>query len=356
MNAQYKSTTSLVSLISLTALAINFSVSSSHATSNKVELTESGTYRCMSSNGIPNHGTGTFPNLGNPNSISAQNMRLCVPLNPVKGNSAKPVRGTVGFALNGIILRPGTTDYYDASSPRGFSRDRSSGWNLEGLGARNKLGMDSNNAHVDRSGIYHYHGPSPAIMKSAKGSLIGYAADGHEIHYLGSKIKPSYQLNSGSRPSAPGGKYDGTYNEDWVYKAGSGQLDRCNGGTLNGKYVYFATDNYPFFPRCVYGNIGTGFRGGETAGSGPRNNRPEQAAGFPGQQRPGLQRPRGNRQQGGERRRNGPPQFAIAACSAKAEGNACTIQPPRGGTIAGQCKTTPGRIVACVPNGRPPRG
>ena len=34
---------------------------------------------------------------------------------------------------------------------------------------------------------------------------------------------------------------------------------RCNGGTLNGKYVYFATDEFPFFPRCHWGNVSKDF-------------------------------------------------------------------------------------------------
>ena len=32
-----------------------------------------------------------------------------------------------------------------------------------------------------------------------------------------------------------------------------------NGGTLNGKYVYFATDEFPFFPRCHWGNVSKDF-------------------------------------------------------------------------------------------------
>ena len=80
-------------------------------------------------------------------------------------------RGSVGIALNGVQFRPGTADYYDAQSPRGFSRDSSSGWNLEGLGARELLGMDNNNAHVDNRGLYHYHGVADVIV-SKKASLM----------------------------------------------------------------------------------------------------------------------------------------------------------------------------------------
>jgi hypothetical protein len=30
---------------------------------------------------------------------------------------------------------------------------------------------------------------------------------------------------------------------------------------MTGKYVYFATDTYPFFPRCAYGDISSDFAG-----------------------------------------------------------------------------------------------
>ena len=34
------------------------------------------------------------------------------------------------------------------------------------------------------------------------------------------------------------------------------------GGTLDGQYVYFATDTYPFFPRCFRGTVSSDFIGG----------------------------------------------------------------------------------------------
>ena len=32
-----------------------------------------------------------------------------------------------------------------------------------------------------------------------------------------------------------------------------------DGRILNGKYVYFATDEFPFFPRCHWGNVSKDF-------------------------------------------------------------------------------------------------
>lgn len=352
------------------------------AHNNQVQITEQGGQRCIVSNGLPDHSTGSFPNRGNPHRISEQNIRLCVPKNPRKSSRATPVRGSIGVAINGVQFRPGTADWYDPSSRRGHSRNPSSGWNLEGLGARQLLGMDRNNAHVDQRGLYHYHGVAGALTRSAKGSLIGYAADGFEIHYVGKKQTSSYQLKKGTRPSGPGGRYDGTYNQDWAYVAGSGTLDRCNGGKLNGKFVYFATDSYPFFPRCLWGQISSDFRQGPGHGLGQRTGRgpaqgPRQGGQPPYGQHAGSGRPDGSsffgrifdrgsssghglRQHGHEGQqqyavrgqgRFGPPQEALKACSNKQEGTGCRFTAPGGRTISGSCGITPDRQTACIPQG-----
>ena len=67
-------------------------------------------------------------------------------------------------------------------------------------------------------------------------------------------------LKRGSRPTAPGGVFDGSYNEDFEFVTGFGDLDECNGAVVNGTYKYFATDTYPFFPRCLFGEEITKFR------------------------------------------------------------------------------------------------
>lgn len=235
---------------------------SAFAASNFVEITERGNRICIKSNDIPNHATGKFPNRGNPHTMRAQRINVCVSASPVKGNRARSVGDrAVGIALNGVLIRPGTADYWDPSSPRGHSRNRRSGWNLEGMGSASMLGMDRANAHVDRRGAYHYHGKPISSLKTRGGTQVGYAADGFEIHYVGSGAKSGYRLKRGTRPSGPGGKYDGTYVEDWEYVGGSGRLDQCNGGMLNGRFVYFATNTFPFYPRCLWGRPSGDFRG-----------------------------------------------------------------------------------------------
>jgi hypothetical protein len=100
--------------------------------------------------------------------------------------------------------------------------------------------------------------------------LIGYAADGFPIYgEYGhekaddaaspvKKLKSSYHLKKGNRPKGndgPGGKYDGTFVQDYEFVKGSGDLDECNGRKgvtpefADGTYYYVVTDAYPFIPR-----------------------------------------------------------------------------------------------------------
>ncbi len=85
------------------------------AHNNAVTITTDNGKRCVISNGLPDHDTGRFPNPGNPNSITEQDVRLCFPQVPHKGNTPQDMRGSIGVAINGVQIRPGTAEYYDAS-------------------------------------------------------------------------------------------------------------------------------------------------------------------------------------------------------------------------------------------------
>ena len=43
-------------------------------------------------------------------------------------------------------------------------------------------------------------------------------------------------------------------NADLKITLGSGDLDDCNFGDIYDEKVYFATNEFPFFPRCLWGN------------------------------------------------------------------------------------------------------
>ncbi len=235
-------------LISVTAYAASL-----------IFISQQGNWRCFEGDGLPDHKTGNFPKRSNPNSIKAQNINMCIPLEPVKNVSPQNIRGSIGIAVNGVQFRPTTAGFYDPKGKRGHSPRGDKNWSLDIFGTRGKLGLDFNNAHVGPNGLYHYHGIAESLTKTSGSSLVGYAADGFEMHYIGSKAASGYQLKKGTRLSGPGGGYDGTYNEDYEYVSSKGNLDQCNGGVLNDKYVYFITDTYPFVGRCLWGEVSTDF-------------------------------------------------------------------------------------------------
>jgi hypothetical protein len=241
---------------------------------NRVEIAVRDGYRTITANGIPDHETGQFPTRGNPNTIREQRYSFRVPANPAP--AAQPSRLRMqpfGVALNGVPFDPGAAEWWDD--------DPQSGWQYEALSGKVNLGIDSNNAHVQPNGAYHYHGlPQGLIRKrgdSSKMLLIGYAADGFPI-YFEPGARSSYRVKSGTRTSGPGGAYDGTFVEDWEYRAGSGDLDECNGRTSatpenpDGIYHYVVTAQFPFVPRFYRGTPDPSFE--RRGPGGPRGPRP----------------------------------------------------------------------------------
>jgi hypothetical protein len=241
----------------------------------RMRIEERDGYRVFEADGLPDHATGAFPNRGNPNRIQPQNYRLQVPLRPAVAAQITPLpRGLFGIALNGVMFDPSTAEFWN-NDPR-------SGWNYDALSGRIDLGLDRNNAHVQPSGAYHYHGvPTGLIDRLAqpgRPTLLGYAADGFPIYgpqgyrvatdasSLLTGLRPSWRLRNGARPGGPGGRFDGTYVEDYEYAEGLGDLDRCNGRTgvtpeyPTGTYHYVVTAAFPFVPRCFAGIPDASFR------------------------------------------------------------------------------------------------
>ncbi|MEM8982742.1 MAG: YHYH protein [Pseudomonadota bacterium] len=244
--------------------------------------------RAINSNSIPSHRVGDFPNSGNPNSIGEVDVSYTVAMRVAteQPSTTSPSDvASVAVSIGGVLFEPNTAEVYN--------NDRNSGWNYEALtigaaangdlaGAIGYLGTDCNNAHVQPTGKYHYHGMPEELLSDlliARGRsvndpamvLVGYAADGYPLYARYGYADPmdstsaivpvtgSYELKTGTRPSGPGGSYDGTFVQDWEFVDGSGDLDACNGryGVTpefpNGIYHYFLTDDYPFLQRCVWG-------------------------------------------------------------------------------------------------------
>jgi hypothetical protein len=261
------------------------------AVANRVSVTTRDGYRFIECNGIPDHRTGAFPNRGNPNTIEPQQYSFRMPLKPKEADRPQEGRFLIGVALNGVVFDPGTAEFWQ--------NDRRSGWNYDALSGKINLGLDQNNAHVQPSGAYHYHGLPTGLMQSLGGDkdrmlLIGYAADGFPMYSSRAhkdasdaasalvEMKSSYRLKSGVRPDGPGGKYDGTYTRDFEYVPGAGDLDECNGRrgvtreSPEGTYYYALTADYPFIPRMLKGEPDASFErmgpppGGPGGRGGPR--------------------------------------------------------------------------------------
>lgn len=223
-------------------------------------------YRIIETNALPNHKVGAFPNPGNPNSISAQKHTYKIPAEPKLSRQSKWARQP-GVALNGIKFEPETAERFVCETGEIYR--------IEAFQDLVDLGLDTNNAHVQPTGTYHYHGIPIGLVKALEPKedlvLVGFALDGFPIYYsLSGKYKPSFKLSqvlrtgdvcNYSNPHQSMDKIlkdtrpDGTFVSDWEYVEGKGQLDECNGMDINGEYAYFVTIEYPYMGRCLKGEF-----------------------------------------------------------------------------------------------------
>jgi len=252
-----------------------------------------GTNRVITANSIPNHKVGLFGNVAgslNPNAIKAQNKTYTITNQPVKAaqffsltNATTLSLWSFGVLLNGVELDPIAAEPWPHQGL--MAANVSWEWNLEATNV--KIGLDCNNAHVQPTGKYHYHGSPTLYLQNAniptnKMTLVGYAADGFPVYYKYAytdatdansvvvAMTSSYRLKSGKRPgdgvTAPCGSYDGVYNNDYEFVSGLGTLDQANGreGVTpeypSGTYYYLITDDFPNIPRYFRGNPAPEFK------------------------------------------------------------------------------------------------
>lgn len=258
--------------------------------------------RRLTSNSIPMHRVGTFPNAGNPSSITPQNFTFAVTTSPLALDGPGGRIKEPAVALNGVKFDPGTagrcpdvvTDSSVCDLGRGEGR-----WSIEALGQDVfDFGEDENNAHVQPSGHYHYHGvPEGMLTESNRRGevmqLIGWAADGFPIYARYGYVIPNSPL-SGLRAMTPSYRLKavpdegrpplgiipmGAFTNDWEYVEGSGDLDQCNGRFAStpefpeGIYHYYATDAFPYVQRCVRGSVESSPRTEPRGGQGGEQER-----------------------------------------------------------------------------------
>ncbi len=156
------------------------------------------TSRMLTANGVPNHPVGTFPGPGNPNRIAAVPTSATYVMSPALAANPTTVI-TSGYGINGVKMEPATAGTCTESAS-GTSCSLAGGggaWSIEALGQSVfNFGVDTNNAHVQPNGSYHYHGMPEGLITKLGGStssmtLVGWAPDGFPIYARNGYTVPS---------------------------------------------------------------------------------------------------------------------------------------------------------------------
>ena len=257
-----------------------------------VNLTNEGNSCSLAVDGIPNHDMNDRSTGFNTDPAEVERT-FTIPRNPsVAGSSTALTQSRYdGLMLNGAVIDLLSAGCYSPndSSADGDGNvasgcDTSDDWLVDPLGTTHKFGADTHNAHTQPDGTYHYHGNPNAMFDDNPGAngspLIGWAADGFPIYgtyFLDSqtnsvrKAVSGYTLKSGSRGTQsdtnPGGNYDGIYVDDYEF-TDAGDLDACNGMSVNGQYGYYVTDAYPWIIGCHSGTPDSSFDKGGGGGPG----------------------------------------------------------------------------------------
>ncbi len=287
-----------------TAVALACEVGVPHAYTEAIE----GAKRLLTANGIVDHDVGDFPNPGNPNTVAAQTYNASVPVTPAGVGSAVTSGVQVfGLLFSGAVLDPGTAETWNDDPAWRYEALRygtaSAYFGSDTVAHPTALGVDCNLAHVQPGGSYHYHGlPTSLVPTTSQVRQVGWAADGYPVvalygHDDGNDaasevraLRASYRVKGGTRPAgSPGGAYDGTFEADWEYVAGLGDLDACNGrvdtfemdGRVVTTYAYVLTDTFPYVPRCWIATPDPSFSREPGGGTGGGTGEP--AACAPGQ-------------------------------------------------------------------------
>lgn len=229
-----------------------------------VTITASGGACALTTNAIPNHDfDDASASFATPTAEVKRTFDVPRLPSAAASTSGLTLQSYDAILLDGVVVDLLSAGCYGVGDGKIGCNDLSTSWRYDPLGPGNPFGADAHHAHTQPDGTYHYHGGPVAMyddMPGASGSpVIGFAADGFPIYgpyfFDGSTVRKAisgYALKVGTRPSGPGGTYDGTFVDDYEF-TGAGDLDACNGMTVDGQYGYYVTDAYPWILGCFHG-------------------------------------------------------------------------------------------------------
>ncbi len=242
---------------------------------SKVAIEIVGATCVITSNGIPNHDF-NGPTADFANQVRELPGTFRIPRNPKQSAAATRLsqRSYDAVLLNGTPVDLLSAGCYRPSGPRADKNGNvlagcrdTDPWLLDPPAYDAYFGVDQHNAHAQPDGRYHYHANPNALFLDndleMPSPVIGFAADGFPVYGTifrdkDGTIRPArsgYVLKTEPRPAppdGPGGMPDGTYLEDYEF-TGEGDLDRCNGMTVDGQYGYYVTPSYPWVLNCFVG-------------------------------------------------------------------------------------------------------
>ncbi len=259
--------------LSNTYTSFSVDVNNNQNFSGKLQVQEENGKCIFTTNAIPNHnfndGAGSFPN-----DVSEQNNIYTITTTPEIAANTTALSLTMDNAvmLNGVKVDLLAAACYGVGNERTGCNDPAQPWRFDPMHAENGFRVDSHHAHAQPDGTYHYHSiPSVLVDEDQRTPLavVGFAADGFPIYggYFDDngtvrKAVSGYRLKSQPRPEdsdSPGGIPDGTYRDDYEFVDGLGDLDECNGMSVNGTYGYYTTDEFPYVLACFKGTPDASF-------------------------------------------------------------------------------------------------
>lgn len=240
----------------------------------------------ISASCIPGYAIG--PWAGNPNIPANQNFVYKITRSPQQ-NTATPTAiglGHTGVWTNGVSI----FNVSDAMSYNNAGVWYRNAYFWEGSGFDNCLG------HPQQQGEYHHH-VSPSCLYNINANtvhspIIGYAFDGFPVYgayaYTNvngtgaiKRMQSSYSTTTTTTrvngPAVSSTYPVGCFMEDYVYVAGSGDLDARNGRFCvtpeypNGIYAYFVTLDASLAPAYPYTFIGSYYGVVQAGNTGPNS-------------------------------------------------------------------------------------